>query len=109
MKRSSIFAIALTLVIGFATVQQAQARFTIYQRQVRLQSEVKQGMRANELTKREYDSLRSDLADISDRIARMKEKNFGKLSIKDQGKIERALNDVSVKLTKYRLNKRVAK
>jgi 5-bromo-4-chloroindolyl phosphate hydrolysis protein len=110
MKRTSIITAGLALLIGISTLQQpAQAGWTIYQRQVRLKKEAAQGMKANELTKKEYDGLLESLEDINTRIRKMKEKNAGKLSIKDQGKIERSLNDISVKITKLRLEKRVAK
>lgn len=110
MKRTSILAAALALLVGASAMQlPAQAGWTIYERQVRLKKEVGQGMKANELTKKEYDGLLNDLSNVNERIKKMKSKNFGKLSIKDQGKIERSLNDISVKIQKYRLEKRVAK
>jgi septal ring factor EnvC (AmiA/AmiB activator) len=108
MKRTDIFAASLALLIGISTLQQpAQARYTINERQVRLQKEISQGVKANELTKKEADDLKSSMADIDSRIAKMKEKNAGKISIKDQKKLEKSLNDVSVKITKLRLDKRV--
>jgi septal ring factor EnvC (AmiA/AmiB activator) len=108
MKRTDIFAASLVLLIGISTLQQpAQARYTINQRQVRLQKEISQGVKANELTQKEADDLKSSMADIDSRIAKMKEKNAGKISIKDQKKLEKSLNDVSVKITKLRLDKRV--
>ncbi|HEY9679862.1 MAG TPA: hypothetical protein V6C76_17800 [Drouetiella sp.] len=109
MKRTSILVAAMAMLIGFQTLQPAEARYTIYQRQVALQRDIQKGVHANELTKDEYESLKDSMADISKRIEKMKSKNFGKLSIKDQGKIERSLNDVSVKIQKLRLAKRVAK
>jgi TolA-binding protein len=108
MKRATILAASLAVLVGTSVLQQpALARFTIYQRQVRLQKETAQGLKANELTKKEYDDLESSLADISARIEKMKSKNAGKLSIKDQKKIEKSLNDVSVRITKLKLEKRV--
>ncbi|MBS2001669.1 MAG: hypothetical protein U0103_02570 [Candidatus Obscuribacterales bacterium] len=110
MKRTSIFAAVLGLLVSISALQQpAQAGWTIYERQVRLRKEVSQGMKANELTKKEYDGLNDSLTKIDERIKKMKAKNLGKLSIKDQGKIEKSLNDVSLKIQKYRLEKRVAK
>lgn len=110
MKRTSIIAAALGLLLGVSALQQpVQAGWTIYERQVRLKKEVAQGMKANELTKKEYEGLMDSLTHINERITKMKAKNFGKLSIKDQGKIEKSLNDVSVRIQKYRLEKRVAK
>lgn len=73
MKRTSIFAAALGLMIGASALQQpAQAGWTIYERQVRLKKEVAQGMKANELTKKEYDGLNESLNDINERIKKMK-------------------------------------
>jgi TolA-binding protein len=108
MKRSTILVASLALLVGTSVLQQpALARWTIYERQVRLQKETTQGLRANELTQKEYTDLKESMADISVKIEKMKSKNGGKLIIKDQKKIEKSLNDVSVKITKLRLEKRV--
>jgi hypothetical protein len=51
--------------------------------------------------------MTSKLQDVSDKIAKMKDKNGGKLSYKDEGKIEKTLNDISLNIKKLELQKRV--
>jgi hypothetical protein len=81
--------------------------WTITDRQVALSSKVTAGEKSNELTKKEADKFRSRLQDVDERINKAKAKNGGKLSYKDQGKIESALNDISIDLQKKQLAKRV--
>lgn len=110
MNRSKLFASLLVIPAAWSFLQlpgQAAKKWTVTQRQEQLAKETGTGEKANELTKKEADDVRSDLADISSRIAKMKEKNGGKLSYKDEGKIEKALNDVSLKIQKLKLQKRV--
>ena len=45
--------------------------------------------------------------DIASKITKMKSKNGSKLSYADEGKIEKDLNDVSLKIKKLELKKRV--
>lgn len=103
-------AACLGLVTGLVTFDASGAmarQWTIYQRQVAEQARITKGEKSGDLTKKEADGLRSDMADIDAKIKKAKEKNAGKISIKDQGKIEKALNDVTLKIQKLELAKRV--
>ena len=85
----------------------AKRPITITQRQEALQRDISKDEKSNELTKKEADGLRSDLQDIANKINKMKAKNGNKLAYKDEGKIEKDLNGVSLHLKKLELNKRV--
>ncbi|HEY9715221.1 MAG TPA: hypothetical protein V6C72_17250, partial [Chroococcales cyanobacterium] len=98
-QRLGSIAISTTLLAGaLAGAAVAKRAYTITERQEKLQREITKDERSKELTKKEADGLRQDLQDITNRIAKMKEKNGGKLSYKDEGKIEKSLNGVSLKL-----------
>jgi len=103
----SLACINLIAVVAMLSTTAAPAKtWTIYQRQLAEQTRIKKGEKSAELTKKEADGLRSDMADIDNKIAKAKSKNGGKISIKDQGKIEKALNDVTLKIEKLELAKR---
>jgi septal ring factor EnvC (AmiA/AmiB activator) len=107
-RKVAMLALSTSVLAGFLSVgAQAKRPFTITERQTRLESDIAKDEKTNELTKKEADGLRSDLQDIATHITKMKDKNGGKLSYKDEGKIEKDLNSVSLKLKKYELNKRV--
>jgi hypothetical protein len=84
----------------------AKKTWTITERQVALRKEVDSGVKANELTLKEANSLRDRLSEISADIQKMKDKNGGKLSYKDEGKLEKRLNSLSVDIQKEKLAKR---
>jgi hypothetical protein len=108
MKPATVIAFCMVFAIGFlANPAQAAKKWTIYQRQVEEQKRIASGEKANELTKKEADGLRSDMSSMSERIEKMKSKNGGKLSYADEGKIEKDLNKVTVKIEKLKLEKRV--
>ena len=105
----TITALSLSAVTTLVQPTEAQARrhYTITQRQEMLRKEVNAGQKANELTLKEADALRDRLTGITEDEAKMKAKNGGKLSYKDEGKIEKKLNSISVDMTKQKLAKRV--
>jgi hypothetical protein len=112
MRRVTVTALSMTFLVGaFVLISNpADAKgkvWTITERQVEEQKRISAGEKSSELTKKEADDLRSDMESISTKIAKMKEKNGGKLSLKDQGKIEKSLNDVTLKIDKFKLAKRV--
>ena len=98
---------ALLFSISAGCFQAEARKWTITQREVEEQKRINSGEKANELTKKEAADLRGDMADIASRIDKMKSKNGGKLSYKDEGKIEKSLNDVTLKMEKKKLEKRV--
>jgi hypothetical protein len=81
--------------------------YTVTDRQVELRRKIEVAFKQNELTQKESNKLLGELVDIADDIEKAKAKNAGKLSYKDEGKMEKRLNKVSLSLTKYQLNKRV--
>ena len=91
-----------------AGVEPVEAKkWTITQRQVEEQKRISSGEKSGELTKKKQLIRRSDMSDLAARIDKMKSKNGGKLSYKDEGKIEKSLNDVTLKIEKKKLEKRV--
>ncbi|CAN5342866.1 hypothetical protein BH11CYA1_BH11CYA1_47730 [soil metagenome] len=107
---SILLATAMLLQVTMAMPQSAEARarrYTITQRHNALVAKINRFQRSGELTLKEADSLRNENADILRREARLKSKNGGKLSYKDIAHIEDDLNDLSNKIHKKSLNKRV--
>lgn len=97
-------------IYGGVTMDAAYAKkkvYTITDRQVELRNKVEASFKANELTQKEQTKLIGDLDSVDASIVKMKEKNGGKLSYKDEGKLEKSLNRVSLTLSKYGLKKRV--
>lgn len=109
MKRALIGITAVSLLVGLAALSPwAEARkWTIYERQVAEQKRINSGEHSGELTKKEADGLREDMSDMANRINKMKDKNGGRLSYADEGKLEKNLNKVTLKIEKLRLEKRV--
>lgn len=110
MKDKAVLVVLTAALVGGSTLIQASpafARYTITQRQVALTREITAGLKSNELTEKEAEKLRGRMADVSADITKMKAKNAGKLSYKDQGKIEKSLNSISVDMQKEKLQKRV--
>jgi len=113
MKRTVVVLTALGLVLGLSAVAtqsaSARAKYTITERQETLNKKISFGQRSGELTLKEADSLRDRSSNIDQRIAKMKEKNGGKLSYRDQNIIEKDLNKLSLSISKKELSKRAAK
>jgi hypothetical protein len=105
LRASACMSFAAMLAILATTAAPART-WTIHQRQLAEQSRITKGEKSGELTKKEADGLRQDMADIDGKIAKAKAKNGNKISIKDQGKIEKSLNDVTLKIEKLELEKR---
>jgi septal ring factor EnvC (AmiA/AmiB activator) len=116
MNRAFIKHLSLCLVLstGLGLIvsspnAEAKRKYTITNRINALNSKINAGQKSNELTLKEADSLRGDISDINDKIAKDKSKNGGKLSYADENKIEKKLNSVSEKLQKKELAKRAAR
>ncbi|MBL8085565.1 MAG: hypothetical protein JNN26_23265 [Candidatus Obscuribacter sp.] len=80
---------------------------TVYDRQVALKKEIDAGEKSKELTLKEASKLREKLESINEKKEKMLAKNGGKLSYKDEEKMEKWLNGVSIDIQKKRLAKRV--
>ncbi|HEY9682637.1 MAG TPA: hypothetical protein V6C86_13745 [Oculatellaceae cyanobacterium] len=105
----TITALGLSAMNTLVQPTEAEARkhYTVTQRQDQLKKEVDAGQKANELTLKEANALRDRLSSVAEDETKMKSKNGGKLSYKDEGKIEKKLNGISVDMQKQKLAKRV--
>ncbi|HND08071.1 MAG TPA: hypothetical protein PL012_20485, partial [Candidatus Obscuribacter sp.] len=72
-----------------------------------LKKEIDAGEKSKELTLKEASKLREKLESINEKKEKMLAKNGGKLSYKDEEKMEKWLNGVSIDIQKKRLAKRV--
>ena len=103
------FVLGLAVSIFFfqpAATSAKAKHWTITDRQQALSVKVTAGEKSNNLTKKEADKLRKRLQAVNEHISNAKTKNGGQLSYKDQGKIEKELNGISVDLDKKELEKR---
>lgn len=99
---------AVTAAIGLGVIAismsavpaTAKKPMTITQRMEALGADINRDQKSGDLTKKEADNLRDELTKVREKIAKMKGKNGGKLSYKDEGKIEKNLNDVSLDMKK---------
>lgn len=103
-------ALAISFGVAFSSAQleavAKKPKVTITDRLEILSKKIDKGQKANELTLKEADKLRTTISDIKEKIQKAKDKNGGKLSYEDENKIEKDLNKVSVKLTAKELDKR---
>ncbi|MBY0358235.1 MAG: hypothetical protein K2W82_09565 [Candidatus Obscuribacterales bacterium] len=100
-----IAALALTATATISTVE--AKKLTVTQRHDILSNRINSAQKAGNLTLKEANDLREDLADVCERQNRMKADNGGKLSYADITKIEKDLNGISNKIHKKHLSKRV--
>lgn len=69
--------------------------------------DVNEGQKGKQLTKKEADRMRSDLADVARKKKKMKSKaDDGKLTEDDKKELEGDLNKISDSIHKYKLEKR---
>ena len=97
--------LAISSIYSCAPVQ--AKKMTVYDRQVALKKEIDAGEKSKELTLKEASKLREKLESINEKKEKMLAKNGGKLSYKDEEKMEKWLNGVSIDIQKKRLAKRV--
>lgn len=103
----SLFGAGLAISsVSFCAPGQAK-KMTVYDRQVALKKEIDAGEKSKELTLKEASKLREKLESINEKKEKMLAKNGGKLSYKDEEKMEKWLNGVSIDIQKKRLAKRV--
>ncbi|HMO21096.1 MAG TPA: hypothetical protein PKC98_09025 [Candidatus Melainabacteria bacterium] len=79
-------------------------KWTVTERLDKLSEQIDKGDKANELTATQVADLKKTVIDIKARIDKMKEKNGGKLGLKDGKKVHKVLNDLSVKVLRFRLD-----
>jgi hypothetical protein len=107
-RTTAIGAMLVTLLMLTSTdASFAKRHWTVTQRQQALLAEINTAQKSNQLTLKEADNLRDDQRKIVEKEQSMKDKNGGKLSVKDNTALERSLNDLSNRLHKKVLDKRV--
>lgn len=83
-------------------------QMSLRDRQEALMKNVNEGQKTKQLTVKEAQNMRSELADIARTKAKMKRKNEdNKLTSSNKIDLEKDLNKVSVEIKKLRLEKRV--
>ena len=98
----------LAIISILTTINCVEAKkLTVYDRQVALKKEVDRAQSGKELTLKEADGFREKLDKVNEKKEKMIEKNGGKLSYKDEQKVEKWLNGISVDIQKKRLAKRI--
>lgn len=110
MKHAFLAALALSLCLSASPVTAKGKVWTIDARQAQLMIDINEGQKGKQLTKKEADSLRSDLADVARKKKKMKTKaEDGNLTDANKSDLEADLNKISVAIKKYKLEKRVEK
>ncbi len=113
MKFVKIFGIVSSLVVASSWSMPTEAKSakqpdkTVTQRQVELMKDIDASEKSGELTFKEAAALRKSGVKVTEKEARMKDKNGGKLSYKNITEIEGDLNKISNKNHKQQLQKRV--
>ncbi len=110
--RPVVLAISFILPLAFSSVNVNAAdarshRLTIDQRHSALLAKINRAQRSGELTLREANDLRNQNRSIRENEQKMRMKNGGRLSYADINKIESRLNDLSNRLHRKALSKRV--
>lgn len=101
----SVVCFMTIMMMQFVFIGQAEAKkWTVTQRVEKLSAEIDQGRKANELTVKQVEQLKGMCSDITERMAKMKEKNGNKLSVPDTKKLHDDMTDISVKMLKMRLD-----
>jgi len=108
MKFAFITTIALSIFLACLPVDAKSKVWTIEARQAQLMKDINEGQKGQQLTKKEADRMRSDLADVSRKKKKMKNKaDDGKLTEDNKKELEGDLNKISDSIHKYKLEKRV--
>lgn len=97
--------LAASLIVGAAAPSFAKT-WTVDERQTQLMQDINAGQKSKELTLKEANKLRSDLADVARKKKKFLQKNKNKLSPEDTAILEGDLNKVSVNISKLKLEKR---
>ncbi|HNB23903.1 MAG TPA: hypothetical protein PKZ32_15915 [Candidatus Melainabacteria bacterium] len=107
MKFAFLTTAALFILIASLATEATAKVWTIDDRQSQLMKDINEGQKGKQLTKKEADHLRSDLADVARKKKKMKNKaDNGKLTEDDKKELEGDLNKISDAIHKYKLEKR---
>lgn len=106
--RVSLFSVLIALVVIVGVGDSACAKeWTINARQDQLMKDINAAQKKKELTDKEAKKLRSDLADVARKEAKLRGKNNKQIPVEDQAKLEKSLNTISVDIKRLALEKRV--
>ena len=106
LKNSLIFTSCFVLLMsGIVSDAKTTKPLTMEERQEQLMSNINQAQGNHELTTKEARSLRSQLADLAHKKAKIKQKKTT-LSPEDIQKLDTGLNNISVSINKLKLEKR---
>lgn len=107
MRIALLTAVALSIWFTALPADAKPKVWTIDARQEQLMKDINEGQKGKQLTKKESDRLRSDLADVARRKKKMKSKaDDGKLTDDNKKELEGDLNKISDLIHKYKLEKR---
>lgn len=106
MKSKTAMAVAglLSVLMVCAPLAADARKWTVTQRLEKISKEIDEGRVGNELTTKQVEDLKKEVADIKERMESMKAKNGNKLSIPDTNKVHKELNELSVKTLRLRLD-----
>lgn len=109
MKSRLLFSLLLGSTLLLSSAEFADAKeWTINERQDQLMKDINEAQKKNDLTDKEAKKLRGRLADVARKEVKMRgKKSSGSLSDADKATLEGDLNNVSVDIKKYALEKRV--
>ena len=102
-KTALAFAGILAILLTCSPLPAEAKKWTVTERMEKISKEIDEGRNGNELTTKQVDDLKKEIADVKERMEKMKTKNGGKLSIPDTTKIHKDLTDISVKTLRLRL------
>lgn len=110
MKKPIIYLALLIAMTASASTVEARKHtkpYTITDREEILAKKIDVAYKDNQLTLKEQKNLQDKLDRVRTDEQKMKDKNGGKLSYKDQTSLEKELNSISTKLHGKMLDKRV--
>ena len=102
--RNLFLSLAVALSMFSLPSDAAPTKWTVTKRLEKLSEQIEIGNKGNELTADQVATLKKTVIDIKARIDKMKAKNGGKLGLKDRKKVHREINDLSVKILRFRLD-----
>lgn len=99
----AIIATVLLATVTFVSEPALAKRWTVTQRVEKLSAEIEEGRKANELTVKQCESLKSSIVSLKEKMEKMKARNGNKLSVPDTKKLHDEMTDLSVKILRMRL------
>jgi peptidoglycan hydrolase CwlO-like protein len=95
--------VASTLLLAAASPAAEAKKWTVTDRLEKLSAEIDEGKQSVELTDPQIESLKKQVDTIKNNMDKAKTRNNGQISVPDERKLHRQLNDLSVRVMKLRL------